>query len=326
MTSSPDNRPKRFALIGAAGYIAPRHLQAIKDTGNVLVAACDPHDSVGILDRYFHRARFFQEFERFDRHVEKLRRMGEGIDYVTICSPNYLHDAHVRFALRIGAHAVCEKPLVANTWNIDPLVEIAAEQGKNIYPILQLREHPTIVDLRERMLASPTEMHEIDLTYLTSRGPWYLSSWKGRVEHSGGLATNIGIHFFDMLMWVFGGVTKNEVHLNTPASVAGSLQLERARVRWFLSIDRDNLPESAKRAGQTTYRSIEVDGEEVEFSSGFTDLHTVCYQRILEDKSWGPEDARPAVELARQIRHAEPVGVGPDSHPFLGGKKGGNDD
>lgn len=322
MTSSSDNQPKRFALIGAAGYIAPRHLQAIKDTGNVLVAACDPHDSVGILDRYFYGARFFQEFERFDRHAEKLRRMGEGIDYVSICSPNYLHDAHVRFSLRIGAHAICEKPLVTNTWNIDPLIEIAAEHGKKIYPVLQLREHPTIVALRERILSSPKQMHDVDLTYLTSRGPWYLSSWKGRVEQSGGLGTNIGIHFFDMLWWIFGDVVKNEVHLNTPASVAGYLQLERARVRWFLSIDRDNLPESAKRAGQTTYRHIEVDGAEVEFSSGFTDLHTVCYQRVLEDKSWGPEDARPAVELARQIRDAEPVGVGPDSHPLLHSKKG----
>ena len=312
-----EDRPKRFALIGAAGYIAPRHLQAIKETGNVLVAACDPHDSVGILDRYFYGARFFQEFERFDRHAEKLRRTGEGIDYVSICSPNYLHDAHVRFALRVGAHAICEKPLVANTWNIDPLVEIAAEHGRSIYPILQLREHPAIIALRKRILALPKEMHDIDITYLTSRGPWYLSSWKGRVEHSGGLATNIGIHFFDMLLWIFGGVVNNVVHVNDPTAVAGFLQLERAKVRWFLSIDRKNIPEAARNAGQTTYRSIQVDGEEVEFSSGFTDLHTVCYERILEDESWSPEDARPAVELARQIRVAEPVAVGPHSHPFL---------
>lgn len=310
---------KRFAIIGVAGYIAPRHLQAIRDTGNVVVAACDPHDSVGILDRYFFGARYFQEFERLDRHAEKLRRRGEGIDYVSICSPNYLHDAHIRFALRIGAHAICEKPLVANTWNIAPLEELAQERGKKIYPILQLREHPVIIDLRKRVANDPSAVHDVDLTYITSRGPWYLSSWKGRTEHSGGLASNIGIHFFDMLIWIFGGVKRHEVHLNTPTATAGYIELEKARVRWFLSIDRENLPSTAREEGKTTFRSIQVDGHELEFSGGFTDLHTDVYRKILADDSFSAADALPAVELARQIRLAEPLVPQSHAHPAVRG-------
>ncbi len=298
---------KRFAVIGVAGYIAPRHLQAIRDTGNLVVAACDPHDSVGVLDRYFYGTQYFQEFERLDRHAEKLRRRGEGIDYVSICSPNYLHDAHIRFALRIGAHAICEKPLVVNTWNIDPLEELAGERGKKIYPILQLREHPVIIDLRRKVAQEPDTIHDVDLTYITSRGPWYLSSWKGRMEHSGGLASNIGIHFFDMLIWIFGDVKNHEVHLNTPTTTAGYIELEKARVRWFLSIDRENLPAASEQENKTTYRSLQIDGQELEFSGGFTDLHTEVYKKILADDSYSASDARPAIELARQIRLAQPV-------------------
>lgn len=310
---------KRFVVVGVAGYIAPRHLQAIQDTGNVVVAAFDPHDSVGILDRYSFETRFFREFERLDRHAEKLKRQGEGIDYVSICSPNYLHDAHIRFALRIGAHAICEKPLVANTWNIPPLEELALETGRKIYPVLQLREHETIRRLKNKLERSDRTTYDVDLTYITARGPWYLSSWKGRVEHSGGLASNIGIHFFDMLIWIFGAVVRNEVHLNTATAASGMLELKRARVRWFLSIERDHLPRGSRDAGKTTFRSIRIDGEELEFSQGFTDLHTEVYKKILRDESWSVGDAKPAVELARQIRCAQGMGVTAESHPLLRG-------
>jgi len=297
---------KNFVLIGAGGYIAPRHLQAIKDTGNNLVAALDRSDSVGILDRYFFDVDFFQEFERFDRHVDKLRRLGDDkrIHYVSICSPNYLHDSHIRFALRNGAHAICEKPLVLNPWNLDALAQLEQETGQRVYNILQLRLHPSIVGLRERVLAMKQKTFDVDLTYITSRGKWYFYSWKGALEKSGGIATNIGIHFFDMLIWIFGEVKRSEVHVSEASKAAGYLELERARVRWFLSIDRNDLPHSAAIKGKTTFRSLTMNGEEIEFSEGFGDLHTKVYQEILAGRGFGIEDARASITLAHQIRNA----------------------
>jgi UDP-N-acetyl-2-amino-2-deoxyglucuronate dehydrogenase len=309
---------KKFALIGAAGYIAPRHLQAIKDTGNILVAACDPKDSVGILDRYFMDVSFFVEFERFDRHAEKLRRAGNPIEYVSICSPNYLHDAHIRFALRIGAHPICEKPLVINPWNLDALAVLEQESGKKISTILQLRVHPSLIDLRNKLLKEkPKEKHKVVLTYITSRGNWYLVSWKGQQEKSGGLATNIGIHFFDLLIWLFGSVVKSEVHIADPKKTAGFLELDRAEIKWFLSIDKNDLPEIAKSQNKTTYRSITIDENEVEFSEGFTNLHTTVYNEILAGRGFGIEDVRPSIELAYKIRTALPTGIKANSHPFI---------
>lgn len=294
-----------FAVIGVGGYIAPRHLKAIRDTGNRLVAALDRSDSVGILDSYSFDAAFFTEFERFDRYAEKLRRLGETerIQYVSICSPNYLHDSHIRFALRIGADAICEKPLVLNPWNVDALAELEQETGKRVYNILQLRVHPAIIAMRERIRnAHPGKRHVVDLTYITSRGNWYFASWKGDESKSGGVATNIGIHFFDMLMWIFGPVKEFQVHHADAGSMAGYLCLENADVRWFLSVDRSRLPAAA--AGKSTYRSITVDGEEMEFSEGFTDLHTVVYREILAGRGFGIEDARPSISLAHDLRHA----------------------
>ena len=312
---------KKFALTGAAGYIAPRHLQAIKDTGNILVAACDPNDSVGILDKYFFDIRFFKEFERFDRHLEKLRRKGEPVDYLSICSPNYLHDAHIRLALRLGADAICEKPLVINPWNIDALEELSEEYGRKIYNILQLRSHPSIVKLKEEFEKDKNAgKKEIMLTYVTSRGKWYLVSWKGNMAQSGGLATNIGIHFFDMLMWIYGTPLHSELHHSDETTVAGFLELENARIRWFLSIDNDKLRESCKKQGQTTFRSITVDGKEIEFSGGFADLHTKVYEDILAGGGYSTKDVRPSIQLAHDIRHAKPTGVCENSHPFLKGK------
>lgn len=309
-----------FAITGVGGYVAPRHLQAIRDTGNVLVAAVDPSDSVGVLDKYFRDVNFFTEFERFDRHVEKLRRMGEehSINYVSICSPNYLHDAHVRFALRVNADAICEKPLVLNPWNIDALAELEEESGRRIHNILQLRVHPSLIALKEQLDSErPTKKREVVLTYITSRGIWYLVSWKGQLERSGGLATNIGIHFFDMLIWLFGPVENHEVHYADIRKTGGFLELERARVRWFLSIDRNDLPPTIEQNGQTTYRSITIDGEEVEFSGGFTDLHTEVYRRAMAGNGFGLEDVRPSITLAHDIREATPVGVRPNAHPIL---------
>ncbi|MBD3422062.1 MAG: oxidoreductase [Chitinivibrionales bacterium] len=297
---------ENFALLGAAGYIAPRHLQAIKDIGGNLVAACDPNDSVGILDRYFADVSYFKEFERLDRHAEKLRRIGEDqrIHYVSICSPNYLHDAHVRFALRINADAVCEKPLVLNPWNCDILKELEAEFGRRIYTILQLRLHPSFVALKEKVAGTRRrDKANIDLTYITSRGRWYLVSWKGSIEKSGGLATNIGVHFFDMLMWIFGAVEGFEVHQSTPTRISGTLELQQARVKWFLSIDRNDLPDYCKKNGQPTCRSIKIDGEELEFSGGFADLHTAVYKNILAGKGFGIDDVRPSIQLVHDIRH-----------------------
>ena len=313
-------KKKNFALVGAAGYIAPRHMQAIKDTGNKLVTAVDTSDSVGILDRYFMNVDFFTEFERFDRHTEKLRREGEDkrIHYVSICSPNYFHDAHIRYALRIGAHAICEKPLVLNPWNIDALNEIEEESPGNIYNILQLRVHPTIIDLKKRVDEEQrSEKHEIDLSYITSRGKWYFYSWKGILEKSGGVATNIGIHFFDMLIWIFGKVESVEVHYKDEKKVGGYLELEKARIRWFLSLDKNDLPEQAVKEGKPTFRSILVDGNEVEFSGGFTDLHTVVYENILAGRGYRLEDVRPSVELAYNIRHLDAVKAKNNKvHPF----------
>ena len=309
-----------FAAIGVGGYIAPRHLKAIKETGNNLVAALDVNDSVGILDQFFPEVPFFTEFERFDRYAEKLRRLGEGsrIDYVTVCSPNYLHDAHIRFALRIGAHAICEKPLVLNPWNLDALQELEQEDGRKVNTILQLRVHPSLVALHETLAQEKQkDKHEVTLTYITSRGPWYMNSWKGNLERSGGVATNIGIHFFDLLLWLFGNVVSSVVHYADRTKTGGYMELEGARVRWFLSIDRNDLPETATECGLPTFRSIMVDGKEVEFSEGFTDLHTVVYQQTLAGQEFGIEDARPSITLAHQIRNAQVAGISENSHPFL---------
>jgi UDP-N-acetyl-2-amino-2-deoxyglucuronate dehydrogenase len=311
---------KNFAITGVGGYIAPRHLKAIKDTGNRLVAAVDPNDSVGILDRYFTDVKFFTEFERFDRHIDKLRRLdsGQEVHYLSICSPNYLHDAHCRFALRIGADAICEKPLVLNPWNIDALLELEQESGRRVWTILQLRVHPALIALREKLLKEPkSQKHDVVLTYCTSRGNWYLVSWKGNLERSGGLATNIGIHFFDLLIWLFGPVQENQVHVANSKKTAGFMELEHARVKWFLSIDRDDLPQSFLDAGQPTYRSITIDGSEVEFSEGFTELHTEVYKRTLSGQGFGLEDTRASIALAHDIRLATPTGITGDSHDLL---------
>jgi len=296
---------KNFAITGVAGYIAPRHLQAIKDTGNKLVPACDSHDSVGILDRYFQDVSFFTEFERFDRHLEKLRRNSpeNAIDFLTICSPNNLHDAHIRLALRLGADAICEKPLVLNPWNLDQLQELENETGKKVYTILQLRTHSSILELKNKIENAPkNKKYNINLEYITSRGPWYRYSWKGDESKSGGIATNIGIHFFDMLIWLFGKVENHSVALKHPEKMKGELELENANVNWFLSIDKNDLPQSAKNVGQPTYRSITINDEEIEFSGGFTDLHTKVYEETLAGRGFTIEDARPAVELAHNIR------------------------
>lgn len=308
---------KDFALIGVAGYVAPRHLRAIKETGNNLVAALDRHDNVGILDSYFPDADFFTEFERFDRHLDKLKRRGKPAHYVSICSPNYLHDAHIRFALRQGAHAVCEKPLVLNPWNIDALEQIQNETGKRIYTILQLRLHPAIIDLLHRIRRSPADKtFDIELTYITSRGRWYQHSWKGDVSKSGGVATNIGIHFFDVLTWIFGKPRTNVVNISNAKTASGHLALEKANVRWFLSIDSNTLPEETKRAGKSTYRSIKLENDEIEFSEGFTDLHTASYKHILEGKGFGLQDARESIEIVHLIRNSSPVGVTGEYHPL----------
>lgn len=313
--NAPGDRGKRFGLIGAAGYIAPRHMRAIRDTGNTLVAALDPNDSVGIIDSYFPDAHFFTEFERFDRHVEKQRRRGEGLDYISICSPNYLHDAHIRFALRNHAHAICEKPLVLNPWNIDALAELEAEGAARIWTVLQLRVHPVIRALHDACAASG-RVHDVDVTYVTSRGRWYHRSWKGDPEKSGGIATNIGVHFFDMLAWIFGRCQKSLVHLNGPDCAAGFLDMERARVRWFLSVNEQHLPTPALQGGQRTHRSVQVDGKEVEFSEGFTDLHTESYKGILEGRGYGLQAARQSIEMVHAIRKAPTAPLAGDYHPM----------
>lgn len=297
---------KNFALIGASGYIAPRHLKAIKETNNNLLCALDPYDGVGIMDSFFPESDFFVEFERFDRHVEKLHfEKGIKLDYVSICSPNYLHDAHIRFALRHGADAICEKPLVLNPWNVDALAAVEKETGQRINNILQLRVHPSIIALKEKIDSMPKDKkHDVDLTYLTSRGNWYQTSWKGDVEKSGGIATNIGVHFFDMLGWIFGKIQEVKVEIHNKDTAKGYLEFEHARVNWFLSIDYNNIPEEVKAKGQRTYRSITIGNEELEFSGGFTDLHTLSYQEILKGNGYGIEDARQAIEIVHQIRNA----------------------
>ncbi len=305
-----------FALIGVAGYVAPRHLRAIKDTENRLIAALDPNDSVGVMDAYFPDAAFFVEFERFDRHLEKLRQNGQKLHFVSICSPNYLHDAHIRFGLRQQADVICEKPLVLNPWNAEALQRNEAETGQRVYTILQLRLHPAIQALKTRMAQQVVQKHEVDLSYITARGNWYYASWKGELSKSGGIATNIGIHFFDMLIWIFGAVQKSEVHLHSHDRAAGYLELERARVRWFLSIDENTLPQSVHEKGGRTFRSIRINGQELEFSEGFTDLHTESYREILAGRGFGLDAAAPSIELVHSIREAEVLGLKGEYHPL----------
>lgn len=312
---------KNFALIGAAGYIAPRHMKAIKDTGNNLIAAMDPFDSVGIIDSYFPDADFFTEFERFDRHIDKVKRKGEKVDYVSVCSPNYLHDSHIRFGLRSGADVICEKPVVLNPWNIEVLEELEKETGRNIYNILQLRLHPSVIALKKKVDATPKgKVFDVDLTYLTSRGNWYYTSWKGDISKSGGIATNIGVHFYDMLMWIFGDVKKNKVHLHTHDRAAGYLELEKARVRWFLGINYELIPEKVKESGVRTYRSLVIEEEEFEFSGGFTELHTKSYFDILAGCGYRIGDTKKAISLVHDIRNQELSPLIGDYHPLAAEK------
>lgn len=321
MSDQPPS-PVSFALIGAAGFVAPRHLKAIRDTGNHLAAAVDPHDSVGVLDNYFPQASFFTEIERFDRFLEKLRRQKDArpVQYISICSPNYLHDAHVRLALRVHAHAICEKPLVINPWNLEPLADLEQEFGRRVYTVLQLRLHPALRELKRRLDAARRgDRADVCLTYITRRGGWYHHSWKGSEEKSGGLAMNIGIHFFDLLIWLFGSVERHEVHLYRPDRMAGAVELQRARVRWFLSINSDDLPPDVQAAGQYAHRSIVIDGEEVAFSEGFADLHTRVYQDVLAGGGFGINDARPSIELVHGIRTAEVRSPAAAAHPLLRG-------
>jgi UDP-N-acetyl-2-amino-2-deoxyglucuronate dehydrogenase len=309
-----------FALVGAAGFVAPRHMRAIRDTGNRLVAATDPQDSVGVLDSFSFDVAFFREIERFDRHLEKLRRGPEEgrVQYVSICSPNYLHDAHVRLALRLHAHAICEKPLVINPWNLDTLAELEAEFGRRIYTVLQLRLHPALVALRERLAREAAgRRHQVVLTYVTSRGPWYDVSWKGSEERSGGLGTNIGIHLFDLMSWLFGPVRRNEVHLRERRRMSGYLEFASADVRWFLSAENADLPFAVEPGKRTTFRSFQADGQEVEFTEGFGDLHTRVYEEILAGRGAGLEEARPSIELCHAIRTL-PLAPSPTArHPYL---------
>lgn len=308
---------KNFALMGAAGYVAPRHMKAIKETNNDLLAAFDPFDSVGIIDAYFPNADFFVEFERLDRHIDKLKRSGKQLNYVSICSPNYLHDSHIRFALRHGADAICEKPLVLNPWNLDALQKIEEESNNHIFNILQLRLHPSIIELKQKIEAGPKDkIYDIDLTYLTSRGHWYYTSWKGNLAKSGGIATNIGVHFFDMLIWIFGPVSSNVINIHTHDRAAGYLQLKNARVRWFLSINEEMLPENIRKEGKRTYRSLKIENSEVEFSDGFTDLHTKSYEGVLDGSGFSLLDARSSIEVVHAIRTKAPIGLQGEYHPF----------
>ena len=308
---------KNFALIGASGYIAPRHLRAIKETNNNLLAAYDPFDSVGVMDSFFPKADFFTEFERFDRHIDKLKRNGEVLDYLSICSPNYLHDSHIRFGLKNGADVICEKPLVLNPWNLEGLMQMEEETGHKVYNILQLRLHQSIVALKKKVDAAPKDkVFDFDLTYITSRGKWYYTSWKGNEQKSGGIATNIGVHFFDMLSWIFGEVKENLVHIHEHDRAAGYLEFDRAKVRWFLSINSDTLPEIAKKEGKTTYRSMSLEGEEIEFSEGFKDLHNKSYAAILAGNGFRISEALNAIKIVHEIRNTEPIGLVGDFHPF----------
>ena len=294
---------KNFAIIGAGGYIAPRHMKAIKDTGNNLVAALDKHDSVGIMDSYFPKADFFTEFERFDRHLEKQKRLGNKTDYVSVCSPNYLHDAHIRFGMRIGADVICEKPVVLNPWNIDALMELEKETGGRVFTILQLRLHPAIIALREKIASGPADKkYDVNLQYITSRGHWYHTSWKGDMQKSGGIATNIGVHFFDMLLWIFGDAQQNNVSQHSNQTASGQLELQKANVTWMLSIDAGTLPDEVKASGKTTYRTLTIDGESFEFSDGFTELHTKSYEEILKGNGFRISETLKAIEVVHDIR------------------------
>ena len=304
---------KTYALIGAAGYIAPRHMRAMADTGGKLAVAYDPNDSVGVMDGHFPDAEFFTEFEQFDRHLDGMRRHGNWVDYMAICSPNYLHNAHCGFALRSGVDVICEKPLVLTARDIDGLSEVERDTGHRISTILQLRLHPAIVALRQRF-AKSNKRHKVELTYITSRGRWYHASWKGDEAKSGGVATNIGVHFFDMLSFVFGPATRNEAHLREADRAAGSLECERADVSWFLSINRNDLPDDVK-GKKTTFRSITIDGEEVEFSEGFTDLHTRSYEEIVAGRGFGVGEVRPSIEIVSTFRTA-PIVRGNGVHAF----------
>ncbi|MCH3923899.1 MAG: Gfo/Idh/MocA family oxidoreductase [Bacteroidales bacterium] len=308
---------KNFGIIGVGGYIAPRHLKAIKDTGNNLIVALDKSDSVGIMDSYFPQCSFYTEYERFDRFVEKIKHTENKLDFVSVCTPNYLHDAHIRFGLRVGADVICEKPLVLNPWNIDALERIEKETGHKVYNILQLRLHKAILDWKRQIDEGPKDkIYDVTLTYITSRGLWYYTSWKGDVNKSGGVATNIGVHFYDMLSWIFGPVEENIVHVYTHDRAAGFLRFKRARVRYFLSINADTLPKEAIEAGKRTYRKIEMEGKEIEFSQGFTELHTESYKNILAGKGFGLEDARQCIEIVSTIRNSKPIGLKGDYHPF----------
>ncbi len=310
---------KKFALIGVGGYVAPRHMRAIRSIGGDLLVACDPADSVGVMDGYFPNAHFFTEFERFDRHIDKLRRRSERIDYLSVCSPNYLHDAHVRFGLRAGSDVICEKPLVLNPWNLDGLAEIEADTGRRINTILQLRLHPVIQELRAK-IAQSNKRHAVDLTYITSRGRWYHTSWKGDEQKSGGVATNIGVHFFDMLGYVFGPLLSQTAHLREAERAGGFQSYEKADVRWFLSINRNDLPEAIQDK-MSTYRSIAVDGKEVEFSEGFTDLHTRSYEAILDGRGNGLEEVRMSIEVVSAFRNLPILSSG-EKHPAVAARKG----
>lgn len=296
---------KNFILIGAAGYIAPRHMKAIKETGNNLIAAYDPYDGVGIIDSYFPKAHFFTEFERFDRFIEKQKRAGIKVDYVSICSPNYLHDAHIRYGLRIGADVICEKPLVLNPWNVEALIQLEKEYHNKVYTILQLRHHEAILALKEKVDQSPkNQIFDIDLTYITSRGNWYYNSWKGEETKSGGIATNIGVHFFDILQWIFGPMEEFTISIKTRDTNAGTMVFKRAKVNWYLSINAENLPIEAKQKGLPTFRTLTIEGEEIEFSKGFTELHNRSYQKILKDRGFGLADAKNSIEIVSRIRNS----------------------
>lgn len=309
-------KPLRFALIGAAGFVAPRHMRAIKDTGQVLDVAMDPNDSVGVIDSYFPEAKFFTEFERFDRHIHKLARSDNAIDCISVCSPNYLHDAHVRFALRSGCDAICEKPLVLNPWNLDALAEIESETGRSVHTILQLRLHPSVIELKKKIDAEPDKTYDVTLSYITSRGGWYHVSWKGDSNKSGGIATNIGVHFFDLLYFLFGKCEKNILHAREKTFSSGYLEFSRARVSWFLSVDKSHLPPQTP-SNASTYRSINVDGDEIEFSGGFTDLHTTSYAHVLSGAGFGLDEVRPSIELVSSIRNMPEQSADGKPHPML---------
>lgn len=308
---------KNFGIIGVGGYIAPRHLKAIKETGNNLIVALDKNDSVGIMDSYFPQCSFYTEYERFDRFVEKIKHTEDKLDFVTVCTPNYLHDSHIRFGLRAGADVICEKPLVLNPWNIDALQKMEEQTGRKVYNILQLRLHPAIIEWKNMVDNGPKDkVYDVDLTYITSRGLWYYTSWKGDSSKSGGVATNIGVHFYDMLSWIFGNIKENIVHIYEHDRAAGLLLFERARVRYFMSINADTLPKQAVEQGKRTYRKMEMDGKEIEFSDGFTELHTESYKKILAGEGFGLDQAYQSIKIVHDIRNTRAIGLKGDYHPL----------